>query len=165
MGQRLHIRVHKQHTKHDVCSLVRYHSVSPSPGADLVDYLEPNELQLEELFPCIWNPWVTVIAFRVSVNVIFKDLLVAISPFGSLNYFSNSTFDHLIFQCMYLHILYSVPQKPWRSLGPRLSPQIVAACILYFAIPCRIVAIYCCVLRPLQHFCMLPLPLSVYVCS
>ena len=32
------------------------HSVSPFLGADLVDYLEPNELQLEESFPCIRNP-------------------------------------------------------------------------------------------------------------
>ena len=63
----------------------------PLPGADSVDYLEPNELQLEEPFPCIWNPWVTVIAFRVSVNVIFMDLSVAISPFGRLKDFSDST--------------------------------------------------------------------------
>lgn len=64
----------------------------PLPGADTVDYLEPNELQLEEPFPSTWNPWVTVIAFRVSVNAIFiKDLLVAIPPFGKLQDFSDST--------------------------------------------------------------------------
>jgi len=55
VGQRLHIRVHKQHTEHDVCSFVRTLGL-PLPGADLVDYLEPNELQLEEPFPRIWNP-------------------------------------------------------------------------------------------------------------
>jgi len=41
VGQRLHIRVHKQHTEHDVCSFVRTLGL-PLPGADLVDYLEPN---------------------------------------------------------------------------------------------------------------------------